>query len=321
MKRILWVFLAISVLAAGVVLASTFRDQRNKFREEIDLKVADQMDKAGLYSSVTFKNEKAWDFKVSPDEKTKIKANLKSYFNTSDDQLLEKMVTEVNRDDVAQLGVDWSGLGGTGVPFGIGETEPNKVPDIGSNILGLPAQGLQVGKIQRTALQWTGAITALESKHRARVLSNPSVTTLDGRQTSLHTGETIYFKSMESQTATGTLSSVSTVDAGVRLVVNPRINRDGEITLTISPSVSTATLSGATLLPVVNERAVVTTVRVKSGETAVLAGLVTDTEDVTVRKVPFLSEIPLIGELFKSRTKLPAHTEILIFVTPTIIEN
>jgi hypothetical protein len=97
MKRKLGVFLGISVILAGAVFASTFRDQRNKFRDEIDLKVADQLDKAGLYSSVTFKNEKAWDFKVSPDEKTKIKTNLKNYFNTSDDQLLEKMVTEVNR--------------------------------------------------------------------------------------------------------------------------------------------------------------------------------------------------------------------------------
>jgi type II secretory pathway component GspD/PulD (secretin) len=76
---------------------------------------------------------------------------------------------------------------------------------------------------------------------------------------------------------------------------------------------------GTTGLPVVNERAVVTTVRVNSGETAVLAGLVSDTEDTTVNKVPFLGDIPLVGELFKSRTKLPAHTEILIFVTPTVI--
>jgi type II secretory pathway component GspD/PulD (secretin) len=147
------------------------------------------------------------------------------------------------------------------------------------------------------------------------------VVTLDGRQTALHTGETIYYASLIMQNGTSSTSGVSTVDAGVRLVVNPRINKDGEITLTISPSVSTAVMSPSTGLPVVNERAVVTTVRVKSGETAVLAGLVSDTQDVTVRKVPFLSEIPLVGELFKSRSKLPAHTEVMIFVTPTIIES
>ncbi|MGD0113856.1 MAG: secretin N-terminal domain-containing protein [Armatimonadota bacterium] len=236
------------------------------------------------------------------------------------------MVTEINRDDVNQLGIDWSSLGGTGVPFSIGEASadgtlpppPSASSTSTTATTALPAQGLQVGKIVRTPLQWSAAITALESKHRARVLSNPSVTTLDGRQTSLHTGETIYFPALVSQNGTSSISGVSTVDAGVRLVVNPRINKDGEITLTISPSVSTAVL-GTTGLPVVNERAVVTTVRVNSGETAVLAGLVSDTEDTTVNKVPFLGDIPLVGELFKSRTKLPAHTEILIFVTPTVI--
>ncbi len=70
----------------------------------------------------------------------------------------------------------------------------------------------------------------------------------------------------------------------------------------------------------VTERAVLTTVRVKSGETAVIAGLVSDEEQLTVKKVPFLGDIPLVGELFKHRERRPSHREILIFVTPTIVE-
>jgi type II secretory pathway component GspD/PulD (secretin) len=62
----------------------------------------------------------------------------------------------------------------------------------------------------------------------------------------------------------------------------------------------------------------VTTIRVKSGETAVLAGLISDEERVNVTKVLFLGNIPVLGELFKTRSRSPVHTEIMIFVTPTI---
>ncbi|KPK78306.1 MAG: hypothetical protein AMS25_16135 [Gemmatimonas sp. SM23_52] len=59
----------------------------------------------------------------------------------------------------------------------------------------------------------------------------------------------------------------------------------------------------------------------RSGETAVIAGLVTDEEQITVKKIPFLGDLPLAGELFKYRDRRPAHREILVFVTPTILEQ
>lgn len=230
------------------------------------------------------------------------------------------MVTEINREDKLQLGIDWgpeveAGLGATGVPFVIGEALPAEAP---TEII--PARSLEVGKIQRSYLQWSASIRALEQKGRARVLSNPSVTTLDGRQTSLHTGETYYYEVAIAAATTGIVKDIRTFDVGVLLVVNPRVNENNEVTLTISPTV--AALRGTTeaKLPIVTERSVVTTVRVKSGETAVLAGLVNDEEQVIVKKIPFLGDLPLAGELFKHRQRSPSHTEILIFVTPTILE-
>lgn len=230
------------------------------------------------------------------------------------------MVTEVSRDDVSRLGIDWGptlvpGLGETGVPFTIGEAIPEGAPE------GI-AHGLGVGKIERSYLQWNASIRALEQKGRARILSNPSVTTLDGRQTSLHTGETIYYEvAIAAATTGGVITDTRTIDVGVLLAVNPRVNENNEITLTISPTVSA--LKGATFanLPIVTTRTLVTTVRVRSGETAVLAGLVSDSEQVTVKKIPFLGDIPIVGELFKHRERKPAHSEILVFVTPTVVES
>jgi len=86
----------IAVMLAGLALASTFREQRTRFREEINLKVEQPLTKNNLLNSVTFKNEKARDFKVCPAEAAKIKAALGEYFGARDDELLERMVSELN---------------------------------------------------------------------------------------------------------------------------------------------------------------------------------------------------------------------------------
>jgi type II secretion system protein D len=235
------------------------------------------------------------------------------------------MVTEISREDSLKLGIDWgpsleAGLGDTGVPFVIGEAQPAEAP---SGMI--PARGLEVGKIQRSFLQWSASIRALEKQGRARVLSNPSVTTLDGRQTSLHTGETYYYEVAIAAASTGGIvKDIRTFDVGILLAVTPRVNENNEVTLTISPTVAAlkgTTVSGTSVLPIVTERALVTTRRVKSGETAVLAGLVTDQEQITIKKIPLLGDVPLVGELFKHRERVPTHSEIMVFVTPTVIES
>ncbi len=234
---------------------------------------------------------------------------------------IEAMITEVSREDITRLGIDWGptedpGLGATGVPFVIGEAFPTDTSDNS-----IPAKDLRIGKIQRSYLQWSASIRALEEEGRARVLSNPSVTTLDGRQTALHTGETYYYEvAVAAATTGGIVKDIRTFDVGVSLIVNPRVNEDGLITLTISPTVAALRGTSEFALPVVTERSVVTTVRVRNGETAVIAGLVSDTEQIIVKKIPFLGDIPILGELFKSRERRPSHREILIFVTPTIVE-
>ncbi len=233
---------------------------------------------------------------------------------------IEAMVTEISREDITRLGIDWGpsedpGLGATGVPFVIGEAIPE------DSTGGIPAKGLQLGKIQRSYLQWSASIRALEEEGRARVLSNPSVTTLDGRQTALHTGETYYYEvAVAAATTGGIVKDIRTFDVGVSLIVNPRVNEDGMITLTISPTVAALRGTSEFALPVVTERSVLTSVRVRNGETVVIAGLVNDEELVIVKKIPFLGDLPILGELFKSRERRPSHREILIFVTPTIVE-
>jgi type II secretory pathway component GspD/PulD (secretin) len=230
---------------------------------------------------------------------------------------IEAMVTEVSREDITRLGIDWGpsedpGLGVTGVPFTMGEERQPGDPKW---------RDLSFGTIQRTYLQWSASIRALEEQGRARILSNPSVTTLDGRQTALHTGETYYYEvAVAAATTGGIVKDIRTFDVGISLIVNPRVNEEGMVTLTISPTVAALVGTSEFALPVITERTVNTSVRVRSGDTAVIAGLVADGEVVTVKKIPFLGDIPVLGELFKSRERRPIHREILVFVTPTIVE-
>ncbi len=97
MKRKTLKVLVLVAICLSIAIASTFREQRIKFRQEINLKVETPLDKKGLYTSVTFKNEKPWDFKVSEEEAQKIKSYLKDYFNVSDSSLLNKMIEDMNK--------------------------------------------------------------------------------------------------------------------------------------------------------------------------------------------------------------------------------
>ena len=95
-KKVLVLFGSLTLLS-GLIFASAFRDQRNKFREEINNKMEEPLGSSGLYGTVTFSNEKPWNFSVAPPEADKIKKELKSYFGLSDDQMVDRMVSEMNK--------------------------------------------------------------------------------------------------------------------------------------------------------------------------------------------------------------------------------
>ncbi len=95
-RKIAIAFIALT-LFSGLILAGNFRDQRDKFREEINLKVEEPISESKLYNSVTFKDEKAWDFKITPEQSQKIQSQLKNYFSLNDPKMLGQMAEEMNR--------------------------------------------------------------------------------------------------------------------------------------------------------------------------------------------------------------------------------
>ncbi|MDQ3024698.1 MAG: type II and III secretion system protein, partial [bacterium] len=119
-------------------------------------------------------------------------------------------------------------------------------------------------------------------------------------------------------------AKVKFINIGVTLSFKPRLDRDGLITIDANPSISSLVEfldlgSGATA-PQVQNRQLRTTIRVHDGETFSLAGLITETERKTTIKTPLLGDIPLIGQFFRSKRKDRERTEIIVLVTPRIIE-
>lgn len=171
-------------------------------------------------------------------------------------------------------------------------------------------------------------VTALheETLSKGNILARPSVTVFNGRKASILMGDKVPVFTSTS-TSTETTDNTVTVeykDVGVKLEAIPRINdTDREtITMTIKPSISTITEwveSGNNKAPQISTREAETIVRVKSGETIFIGGLLKDEEVKNIKAVPFLSKIPIFGEIFKSRSKEKKNTEILIAITPTII--
>lgn len=261
--------------------------------------------------------------------------------------LIEAKLVEVSLDDNFDMGVVWGTVGGStalgsnknGEYFGsvgtidainaAGATIKLPVPNsaaIGTgvslaskNIYG----GLRLGKIA-SSYMLDVTIQAAAKKGKAKVLSDPKVATLNNKEANINiTNQTPYTTTEITNTSGGSVATtkVTYVTTGIVLKVTPTINSDGRISMKISPSVSQPSQAAAFTAPSVDTRSTDTNVIVRNGETIVIGGLIHDVQSDVVNKVPLLGDIPLLGALFRSKSSVRSRMELLIFVTPKIIED
>lgn len=166
-----------------------------------------------------------------------------------------------------------------------------------------------------------------ETLSNGKVLARPNVTVFDGRKATILMGDKVPVFTSSSDSTDSDSSTTMTVeykDVGVKLEVLPRINEMDKqtITLVIKPSVSTISQwveSGNNKAPQISERSAETTVRVKNGETILIGGLLKNEEIKSIKQIPFLSKIPILGELFRFRSTEKKDTEVVIAITPKIV--
>ncbi|MGB8355215.1 MAG: hypothetical protein WCD79_15055 [Chthoniobacteraceae bacterium] len=174
---------------------------------------------------------------------------------------------------------------------------------------------------------WQATLYALASHGNVNVLSRPSIMARNNQQAVIVVGQEVPFVTNSQITETGqTINTVQYQDVGIILRVTPFITSNHEVEMIVSPEVSSVdsqsvTLSPNVSSPIIDKIAAETVVVTPNNSTVVIGGMMQKQQTSTVQKVPILGDLPLIGAAFRHTTKGDTRTELLIFLTPSIVEG
>lgn len=185
--------------------------------------------------------------------------------------------------------------------------------------------GIGFETIDRSPLSFEGIIRALQTTERARVLAEPALSVLDGQSAYILIGERINYPVVIGLTDNNTpIFDIREERVGVYLQVGAHVTEAQEIVLNLYPQVSSITgflqVNGANY-PQVSTREAQTVLRVRSGDTIAVGGLISQEEIERWDRVPLLADIPILGELFKKRRTVRNQSEVVIFLTPIILAD
>lgn len=238
---------------------------------------------------------------------------------------IEAQVVSVALKGALQYGVSWffdNALEQAGLPYPTGR---NSWGSHGGGVSPLPNG---TGNL----LSWTflgsnaaAIVSALDSVTDVRTLSSPSVFAQNNREATLNVGQRIPIASVSinpSDNSDRTYSSVQYLETGIILKVRPRVTRDGMVFLDIVQEVSRPLpVLGANGNPSIETSKVTTSAAAPSGETVVLAGLISDGSNRNATGVPGLARIPVLGGLFGYQGDTKTRDELVVLITPTVVRN
>ena len=254
--------------------------------------------------------------------------------------LIEATIAEVQLSDQYQAGVDWSKLAQTADVAGFTFTQ-----SLLAGRLSTPPS-FAVGYANSTrAGNITAAIALLEQFGNTRVLSSPKLMALNNQTALLKVVDNLVYFSVEAQagtilssgasTPTAFTTTAHTVPVGVIMNMTPQINDNGQVTLTVRPTISrilsyvndpnpalgTGTTRIVNPVPQIQVREMESVLQVGSGQTVILGGLMQDNTQRNRDAVPGLGSIPNIGEAFSFRNENLQKSELVIFLRPTVVSN
>ena len=160
-------------------------------------------------------------------------------------------------------------------------------------------------------------LSALEADGKGKIVSSPRVITADQQKALIEQGEEIPYQSATSSGAT----AVSFKKANLKLEVTPQITPEGSVILDVDVTKDSRGASAGIAGFAINTKHVQTKVLIENGGTVVIGGIFEQIEREDVSKVPFLGDVPFLGNLFKTRTKSNTKTEMLIFLTPKVVTD
>jgi general secretion pathway protein D len=252
---------------------------------------------------------------------------------------VEALIVEITADKAAEFGIQWqklNGLGGTSTQ-GFGGTNfegaGQNITSISQNP-GTANPGLNIGVVNgQVNIPGVGEVLnigllvrALETDTNANILSTPTLLTLDNEEAAIVIGQNVPFITGQyalsgASTTPTPFQTVERQDVGLTLRIKPQISEGGTVRLQIYQEVSSVQDTTNAAGVITNKRAVSSTVLVDDGQIVVIGGLIQDSVTNGQQQVPVLGSIPLIGALFRYRTREHSKTNLMIFLRPTLVRN
>jgi general secretion pathway protein D len=235
--------------------------------------------------------------------------------------LISAIVAEVSRDDATSLGLRWSSSAISPA------TNPDNSISIGAGARGTESQIFGNNLFDTSVLNVNANLNvllqALAQKTAVNILSEPKIFTSDNQEAEFFDGQDIPFVTDSQTNEQGNLvQSFDYRAVGIQLRARPRITPDRKVDLRVNLELSSI-VPGQTLFGgfIVDRRETTTQVIVKNGQTIVISGILRSEDSDVLRKVPLLGDIPLLGRLFRSRDKTVKETELVVFITPVVVDN
>ncbi len=245
---------------------------------------------------------------------------------------------EISISDAKKFGIDWSRLNrlttilaedplaanGAGLPFNYqddtGATPHGNLSPLGELPEDQYFQKLDdwsdVGRFSRQLTAFDITIDWLLENNAAQLLTDTRITAMNGEEAEIHIGEVVPFVVEDNDKQI----QVEREEVGIKLKIQPKVNKDGQITTSIEPEVSSVMELVGGYVPRTKVRKITSTVTVPEGKKIIVGGLLNSTTTNTTNKVPLLGDIPFIGKLFQHTSQSMEKTDLIIEITPTIVD-
>ncbi len=232
--------------------------------------------------------------------------------------LVESTIIEVESEKDINLGINWTANKNSG--------DPTVNAGFGAGGQSGVAPGIITFGTVKSGLNISATLQAIETRKKGKIISRPRIATQSGVKAEIREVEKVVVATTSSSIGLGGVQTFTTTfntfDLPIDLNVTPRITEDGRITTIVDASITSQSgtaLPGAP--PPTNVQNTTTTLTTKNGETIVIGGLVREVVQDSVNGIPLLSSIPIIGTLFQNHDKTTRKVELIIFITPTILED
>lgn len=223
--------------------------------------------------------------------------------------LIESHVVDLKVSGTTDYGIDW---------MLVNYDNPRSYADVTT----APELG-RFGEVRfgiiRSRYDFDNLIRAIQENSNAKILSSPRIVALNHKEAEIHVGQEVPYTTVE-RTEEGVTYTTQFRKTGTLLTVTPHVTNDGNVLLQLHPEQSFVTEYVGTM-PVVDSRSARTEMLLGSGQTAVIGGLKKSDYVISESGVPFLSKIPLLGNLFKGKRTTRTDIELMVFVTPYILQG